>query len=1120
MTATVSDHATRPVRLGLMTPLTGLVALYGPEISRAGRLACDEINAGGGVLGRPLELIVEDDGSLPETAVPAARRLVEEHGCVALIGNLLSNSRIAVASQVAEPARMPYLNFSFYEGSIGCRHFFHFAALPNQQIERMIPAMAARYGPKMYFAGSNYEWPLGSIDAAKRALLAIGGEVVGETYLPIGIDDARAIDDLLTRVARSGADVFVPYFAGADQITLLTRFYEMGLKGHMAVVMGHYDELMVSRLAPEVRAGLYSSNTYFMSVDTPENRACLARLAALPEVSGVWPDGDGVLTNFGEATWLCVKAFAQAAETAGGLDPDALVAALERVRLRAPQGEVRMDPASHHAYVNTYLARCEADGSFTIVESFGRIAPVIPDRYLANFFQARTAGEGAGPVVPSRPTGAPRVPVDRRVDHILALADAAVIAADEQGVIVQANRVAREMFGYGVDEMLGLSVHQLVPPQFRNLHVEHVRRFLASDQAELPMGRRGEVSGYRKDGSVFPAKASIARFRSGDECLLVVTLQDISERKLAEQALTWRASHDPLTALPNRALIRDRLSSALARSKRGQGQVVLLFIDLDGFKLINDSHGHEAGDRLLVEVAERLVASVRPGDTVGRLGGDEFVVLGEQVEDIDALSGLAERLNAVLREPVRLDGHDHFVSASIGVAVGHGASHSAEDMLRNADAAMYAVKARGRDGWQFFSEDLHREAARRLAIANGLRGAVERGELHALYQPIVATDSGRIRGAELLARWRPLDGEVSPAAFIPIAEMSGAIQAIGVWAFDQACAMEARLRQRWGEEAPYISVNLSTRQLDDDDLVETFSGCLRARAANPARIVLEITETALMSDVDSNLRVLRGLADLGLRVAVDDFGTGYSSLAQLLRLPVDTLKIDREFISGIDKRPDSRAITTAVVGMARALGLRRIAEGVETPAQLAELRAIGCEYAQGFLFHRPQAEADFLAAVERGEVRPIESPTPPIHFLLYVSRARRPMGETELNELRERARVLNAANNITGLLLYQDGEFMQWIEGGREAVEALHARLRTDPRHHDLRVVITGDAPRRVFPDWGLGLRDLDPRPGQPDFGPWTRRHWRLFDLAEDAQVAYALITAFGRGPAGPIATD
>lgn len=382
-TAATGDGASspadgEPVRLGLMPPLTGLVSLYGPEITWAAQIAVDEVNGAGGVLGRPIELIVQDDGSLPDTAVPAAERLIKEKGAVAVIGNLLSNSRIAVYQQVAGPLKTPHLNFSFYEGSICGRYFFHFAALPNQQIDKMIPWMADKYGPKMYFAGDDYEWPRGSIDAGKKSLDGIGGEVLGEEYFPLGTNEFSA---LLQRVKNSGADVFVPYAAGTDQQALLKQFTAFGLKDSMAVVMGHYDEAMMPGLEPEVREDFYSSNTYFMSLDTPENKAYLEKLAAQPDVDGVWPAGNGILTNFGEGTYLCVHAFANAANAAGSTEADDLVEALKDVKVTGPQGEVTMDPATHHAAVNTYLSQATAEGTFPIVESFGRIDPVIPERY-------------------------------------------------------------------------------------------------------------------------------------------------------------------------------------------------------------------------------------------------------------------------------------------------------------------------------------------------------------------------------------------------------------------------------------------------------------------------------------------------------------------------------------------------------------------------------------------------------------------------------------------------------------------------------------------------------------------------------------------------------------------
>lgn len=434
------------VRLGVMPPLTGVVGIYGPEISRAARIACDEINEQGGVLGRPLELVVKDDGSLPDSAVAAARSLIHRHRCVALVGNLLSNSRIAVAYQVAEPRHVPYLNFSFYEGSISSRYFFHFAALPNQQIDRMIPTMVARYGPRMFFAGNDYEWPRGSIDAAKRALVQAGGEVLLEEYHPIGVCEAD-LEKLLDHLEAAAPDVFVPYFAGVDQLHLLTQFARRRLKDRTAVVMGHFDEMLASQLAPEVREGLYSCNTYFMTVDTPANRLYLERLARMPGVTGIWPHGNGILTNFGEGTYLCVKAFALAANHAGSLEPEALVQALETVRLHGPQGEVSMDPATHHARVNSYLSRCEADGTFTIIESFGAIAPVLPERY-----RRTPATLGA--------VGSEDIRLQSRI--LQQIAEVVFLVDARTGEILYANPASERMFGYAPSELVGRRPDMLI----------------------------------------------------------------------------------------------------------------------------------------------------------------------------------------------------------------------------------------------------------------------------------------------------------------------------------------------------------------------------------------------------------------------------------------------------------------------------------------------------------------------------------------------------------------------------------------------------------------------------------------------------------------------------------
>lgn len=1097
------NNIAAPIRLGLMPPLTGLVEIYGAEISLAAQIACDEINERGGVLGRPLQLIIEDDGSLPDTAVPAALRLIEQHHCVAIIGNLLSNSRIAVANQVAEPKRIPFLNFSFYEGSISGRYFFHFAALPNQQIDKMIPYMGLHYGLKMFFAGNNYEWPRGSIDAAKRSLKSMGGDIVGEEYLPIGASTAE-IDVLLETVARSGADVFVPYFAGADQITLLTRFTEMGLKKRMAVVMGHYDEVMVSRLPAHVREGFYSSNTYFMSVDTPENKRYLERLALY---------GNGLQSNFGEGTYLCVHAFAKAVEAAGTTDAEALVNALEHVRVSSPQGEVIMDAETHHAHVNTYLSRCNADGTFTIVERFGRMAPVIPERYREKAQDAKLYESPMTPQVIARMAMEVRDAMAKvgTANQILAMADMAILATDSAGVILESNRSACMLFGYTEEEFMGMPVHQLLPPHFRRRHVAMVQGFVDGVATEQRMGSRTEVTGYRKDGTFFPLEASIAKVRTAtDTWMLVVTMRDITDRKHAEDELMRRATHDPLTGLPNRILIRERLANALDRSLRSGLSTALLFVDLDGFKAVNDTYGHEAGDLLLKSVSARLLELVRPGDTVARLAGDEFVVLCENIEQPNMVSVIAERINVELRKPTEFNHIPLFVTASIGIAIGHGSTHSADDLLRSADTAMYAVKEKGRDGWQFFNSSLQDSAQKRLAVTQGLRTAIQNNELSPRFQPIVAAEDGRIIGAELLLRWHPPSGEVSPAVFIPIAETTGSIIAIGAWVFRRGCEAEADWRKRWGERAPsYISINVSARQLNEVHLADEFAAILSESGADPSRILIEITETALMADVETNLRVLRQLAELGLRVAVDDFGTGYSSLAQLTRMPVSILKIDKAFIDGIESSAESRTVVRAVIGLGRALGMKLVAEGVENEAQLLELRSNGCDFIQGYFFYRPLDEKTFINTVTNELANDKKIDHQSLFFLLYISQANAEMDEQSLMKIVKVSRENNQPVGLTGCLLYQDGYFMQLLEGRREDVLKLMERVSLDPRHKNVQIVAQGKEKRRLFLDWSMGFQDMSRIEHEPDFSEWRKRTISFTELAEDARACYAFMSAF-----------
>jgi diguanylate cyclase (GGDEF)-like protein/PAS domain S-box-containing protein len=428
-------------------------------------------------------------------------------------------------------------------------------------------------------------------------------------------------------------------------------------------------------------------------------------------------------------------------------------------------------------------------------------------------------------------------------------------------------------------------------------------------------------------------------------------LGNVIERKRAQERLAHQALHDPLTELPNRALFLDRLALGLARLRRKPSSLAVLFADVDRFKLVNDSLGHDAGDRLLVVLARRLRDVLRPGDTLARFGGDEFAMLCEDVREGE-VSGIAGRIMDALAEPFVVGPGEVFVSMSVGVALSADTDARPTGLLRDADAAMYLAKDRGRARFEVFDEAMRDESTERLVMENALRRASERGELRALYQPIIRLSDGAMIAAEALVRWdHPERGLLEASKFVPLAEETGIIVSIGAWMLEEAC----RSATTWpgNGQKPAVSVNLSARQLGQADLVDTVGAALAHSGLDPDRLWLEITESTLMDDADTAVAALRSLRALGVHLSVDDFGTGYSSLAYLRRFPVDSLKVDQSFVAGLTDDPEDSAIVEAVVSMAHSLRLSVVAEGVETDEQLARLRDLGCELAQGFYFAAP-----------------------------------------------------------------------------------------------------------------------------------------------------------------------
>ncbi|MEA2374911.1 MAG: hypothetical protein QOD53_1374, partial [Thermoleophilaceae bacterium] len=440
------------------------------------------------------------------------------------------------------------------------------------------------------------------------------------------------------------------------------------------------------------------------------------------------------------------------------------------------------------------------------------------------------------------------------------------------------------------------------------------------------------------------------------------------ERLRSEESTRHNALHDPLTGLPNRALFLDRLAHVMHRRDPKASQAAVMFLDVDNFKLINDSLGHEAGDRLLCAIGPRLAGVLRPSDTVARFGGDEFVILAEEVGDGRDALVLAERLQSSLGDPFVLDGEEHFLTASIGVALATGRYESPDPLMRDADAAMYRAKERGRAQCELFDDAMRNQVRGRLRMENALRGVIERDELRAYYQPIVSLADGSISGLEALMRWQHEGlGPVSPIEFIPIAEDTGLIVPLGAWMLEEVCRQIVLWEQELGAAPPPISVNLSPRQVAHAELVPMVARVLERTGVDPARLALEITESVLISEADSPWNTLQALKKLGVTLMLDDFGTGYSSLSYLKRFPVDVLKVDRTFVDGLGSEAEDSAIVKAVVGMACALDLSVVAEGVETEQQVECLRQLGCERAQGFYFGRPRPAADTTALLRPGD---------------------------------------------------------------------------------------------------------------------------------------------------------
>lgn len=525
-----------------------------------------------------------------------------------------------------------------------------------------------------------------------------------------------------------------------------------------------------------------------------------------------------------------------------------------------------------------------------------------------------------------------------------------VLVSDAGGKIVHVNRAFVEITGYQPEEVLGFN-----PSKFKSgrhgpeFYRQMYRSILSAGQWS------GEIWNRRKSGEIYPQWQSIRGIKddAGELKHFVAVFSDLSAIKRSEQELTQLAHFDALTQLPNRLLFTDRTAQALVSARSGKRGCALLLIDLDHFKNINDSLGHMLGDEVLKAVADRLKGLFDSDMTLARLGGDEFGLLVRNCQQVVQAAALAQRMIDAFKEPFLLDGHQLFITASIGISLFPGDAQSAVQLLRNADSALFKAKSNGREGYALYTQELTTHAQQRVELASELRRAIDQQELRVFYQPIHDLQTCRIKGVEALVRWQhPRRGMVSPAEFIPIAEQSGLIADIDAWVLNTACHQ----MQSWlaaGVQISFVAVNVSSRLFTHGDLDRRVADTLHNSGLDPSFLELEVTESAVMDDPEQAIEQMHRLRALGLSLAIDDFGTGYSSLLRLKRMPVQKLKIDQGFVAGLPAGEDDISIVRVIIGLARSMDMRVLAEGIEQADQATFLLANGCQLGQGYWFARP-----------------------------------------------------------------------------------------------------------------------------------------------------------------------
>ena len=540
---------------------------------------------------------------------------------------------------------------------------------------------------------------------------------------------------------------------------------------------------------------------------------------------------------------------------------------------------------------------------------------------------------------------------------------------DVDGIIVYSNPAEARMHGYEVEELLGCEA--------RKFAASSRTRHLGADQLKDIGVWRRETNNVRRNGEEFSAQLTSIAVRDAEgNCLgMITTCEDISDKKRAEEKIRQLAYYDSLTGLPNRGMFLERLQHILAQAQRERDKVNLIFLDLDNFKDVNDTQGHDVGDQLLRHVAERLSACIRDSDLLARLGGDEFVVVCPASVVQDSVAAVIQRVMAVFENPFQIEGHELYTTASMGVAVYPDDSHDASSLFRCADTAMYQAKNEGRAQFRFFSADLNQKILQRVALESSLRKGIERDEFFLHFQPLWDLKSARMVGVEVLLRWQSSDyGLMLPSTFISLLEDSGLINSVGEWVLRNAC-LQARDWTRNEHRDLKVAINISGKQMKHPKFLDMITEIIRETGVNPHNIELEFTESVIMENIENTVEIFNRLKHMGIKLSIDDFGTGYSSLNYLKHFPVDRIKIDKSFVADINRNQSDAAIIEAIVSMAQSLNLRVVAEGVETGEQLHSLTELGCDEVQGFYLAMPMHADDLAENLGRQHGRlPTEPP--------------------------------------------------------------------------------------------------------------------------------------------------